>query len=256
MNDRNKDFAGRIGRTYRDSQPWWPPAPAAPAGAPNVVFVVLDDVGFSDLGCYGSEIATPRMDALAAAGAAYSNFHVTSMCSPTRACLLTGRNAHAAGVGIIAEWSSGYPGYSGQVGKQAATVPQVLHEHAYSSYAIGKWHLTNIADYGVGRPARQLAAGQGLQSLVRLPRCPDRPVESGALPGQPADPAREDRRLSPEHRPRRPCDRRHPRPHQLRTGPAVLHVSRLRRVSLAAPCAARVHRALCRPLRRRLGRGA
>ncbi|MCW2573823.1 MAG: sulfatase [Frankiales bacterium] len=161
MNDDNNSFKGRIGRTYRESQPWWPPVPAAPAGAPNVVFIVLDDVGFSDLGCYGSEIATSRMDALAAGGAAYSNFHVTSMCSPTRACLLTGRNAHAAGVGIIAEWSSGYPGYSGQVGKQTATVPQVLRQHAYSSYAVGKWHLTNIADYGSAGPHDNWPLGKG-----------------------------------------------------------------------------------------------
>ena len=157
----NTGFKGTIGRTYRDSRAWWPDRPAPPQGAPNVVFVVLDDVGFSDLGCYGSEIATPRMDALAAGGAAYSNFHVTSMCSPTRACLLTGRNAHSVGVGIIAEWSSGFPGYTGQVGRQAATIPQVLRQHAYSSYAIGKWHLTNISDYGAAGPHDNWPIGKG-----------------------------------------------------------------------------------------------
>ena len=157
----NPGFKGAIGRTYRDSKPWWPKPPAAPNNAPNLVFVVLDDVGFSDLGCYGSEIATPRMDQLAAKGAAYSNFHVTSMCSPTRASLLTGRNSHAAGVGIIAEWSSGYPGYSGQVGRDAAMIPQLLRAHAYSSYAIGKWHLTNIADYGAAGPHDNWPLGKG-----------------------------------------------------------------------------------------------
>ncbi len=86
------DFKGSIGRTFRDSKPWWPEPRQAPAGAPNIVFIVLDDVGFADLGCYGSEIATPRIDALAGNGVRYTNFHVTSMCSPTRACLLTGRN--------------------------------------------------------------------------------------------------------------------------------------------------------------------
>lgn len=155
------DFRGRIGRTYRDSQPWWPDKATAPAKAPNIVFVVLDDVGFSDIGCYGSEIATPRMDALAEQGTRYSNFHVTSMCSPTRACLLTGRNAHAVGVGIIAEWSSGYPGYSGQVSPTAATIPEVLGSHAYASYAIGKWHLTNIADYGSAGPHDNWPIGKG-----------------------------------------------------------------------------------------------
>ncbi|MEG1769017.1 MAG: sulfatase-like hydrolase/transferase, partial [Comamonas sp.] len=151
MNPANA-FKGTIGKTYKDSVPWWPDKVAPPAGAPNVVFVVLDDVGYSDIGCYGSEIATPRMDELAAKGARYSNFHVTSMCSPTRACLLTGRNAHTVGVGIIAEWSSGFPGYSGQVSSEAATIPEVLGQHAYGSYAVGKWHLTNIADYGSAGP--------------------------------------------------------------------------------------------------------
>jgi arylsulfatase len=93
-------FKGSIGRTYRDSRPWWPEGPSTSEGAPNVVFIVLDDVGFADLGCYGSEIVTSSMDRLAANGVRYSNFHVTSMCSPTRACLLTGRNAHAVGMGV------------------------------------------------------------------------------------------------------------------------------------------------------------
>ncbi|HRL20795.1 MAG TPA: arylsulfatase [Alcaligenes sp.] len=154
-------FKGTIGRTYRDSTPWWPAKPATPNNAPNVLFVVLDDVGFADLGCYGSEIATPHMDRLAAHGAHYSNFHVTSMCSPTRACLLTGRNSHAAGVGIIAEWSSGYPGYTGQVGNNAATVAEVLGMNSYSNYAVGKWHLTNIADYGAAGPHDNWPLGKG-----------------------------------------------------------------------------------------------
>lgn len=141
-------FKGTIGATFRDSQPWWPEPISAPSDAPNIIIVVLDDVGFADLGCYGSEIATPRIDGLAARGLRYSNFHVTSMCSPTRACLLTGRNAHAVGMGIIAEWSSGYPGYRGRVSHQAAMIPEILRDHAYGTYAVGKWHLTNIADYG------------------------------------------------------------------------------------------------------------
>src|SRR5215467_14552844 len=95
-------------------------SPQPPAAAPNIVFIVLDDVGFSDLGCYGSEIDTPRMDELAAGGLRYNNFHVTAMCSPTRACLLTGRNSHAVGMGVIAEWSTGLPGYRGRITRRAA----------------------------------------------------------------------------------------------------------------------------------------
>lgn len=157
----DEDFAGRIGRTWRESTPWWPAPPAAPAGAPNVVFIVLDDVGFSDLGCYGSEIATPRMDALAAAGLRYNNFHVTSMCSPTRACLLTGRNAHAAGVGAIAEWANGFPGYEGRMSRRTATAAEMFAEHAYGTYAIGKWHLSNLANYAAAGPHPDWPLGRG-----------------------------------------------------------------------------------------------
>lgn len=143
-------FGGRIGLTWRESQPWWPVPDTAPAGAPNILFIVLDDVGYSDLGCYGSEIETPRMDALASGGVRYSNFHVTAMCSPTRAALITGRNAHAVGMGAIAEWSTGFPGYQGRIKPQAATIAQMLAPHAYSSYAVGKWHLANMGDYPTG----------------------------------------------------------------------------------------------------------
>lgn len=162
MSQRNDgDFRGSIGRTYAQSTPWWPAPHQAPPGAPNIVFIVLDDVGFSDLGCYGSEISTPRMDALAAGGLRYSNFHVTSMCSPTRACLITGRNAHSVGVGAIAEWSSGFPAYQGRITKRAATVAEILADHAYGTYAIGKWHLTNLANYVSAGPHEDWPLGRG-----------------------------------------------------------------------------------------------
>lgn len=162
MPPRDEDaFQGSIGRTYRESEPWWLAPPAAPAGAPNIVFVVLDDVGFSDLGCYGSEVRTPRMDALAAGGLRYSNFHVTSMCSPTRACLLTGRNAHSVGVGAIAEWASGFPAYQGRITKRAATIAEILADHGYGTYAVGKWHLTNLASYGAAGPHEDWPLGRG-----------------------------------------------------------------------------------------------
>ena len=155
------DFRGTIGRTFRDSLPSWPQPVQVPSQAPNILFIVLDDVGFSDLGCYGSEISTPRIDALASNGVRYTSFHVTSMCSPTRACLLTGRNAHAVGMGIIAEWSSGFPGYRGRVTNRAAMIPEVLRDHGYSAYAVGKWHLTNIADYGAAGPHRDWPLSRG-----------------------------------------------------------------------------------------------
>ncbi len=104
-------FEGVVGRTLEESTPWWPPLPSGPPGAPNIVMVLLDDVGYAQFGCYGSDIPTPTFDRLAAGGLRYSNFHTTALCSPTRACLLTGRNHHASGMARIVEFASGFPGY-------------------------------------------------------------------------------------------------------------------------------------------------
>jgi len=117
MAGQEQPFGGQIGRTYRESTPWWPDPVRAPADALNIVYIVLDDVGFAHLGCYGSDIATPNMDRLAAGGLRYTGFHTTAMCSPTRAALLTGRNHHAAGVGAVAEFAVGFPGYQGSLTK-------------------------------------------------------------------------------------------------------------------------------------------
>src|SRR5215471_13976956 len=92
-----KSWEGVIGDTWRESTPWWPPAPTPPPGAPNVVLIVLDDVGYAQLGCFGSDISTPVLDGLAGDGVRLANFHTTALCSPTRACLLTGRNHHSNG---------------------------------------------------------------------------------------------------------------------------------------------------------------
>ena len=135
-------FGGRIARDWRDSQPWWPPEPTAPAGAPNVVLVVLDDVGYAQLGCYGSDIETPVLDGLAAGGVRLANFHTTALCSPTRACLLTGRNHHRSGMGRVADLAIGYPGYWGRPPRENGYLPEMLRAAGYATYAIGKWHLS------------------------------------------------------------------------------------------------------------------
>ena len=98
-----------IATDSRDSTPWWPPEPTPPPGAPNVLLIVLDDVGFAQLGCYGSDIATPNIDALAAEGVRFANFHTTALCSPTRSCLLTGRNHHRNGMARVADLAIGLP---------------------------------------------------------------------------------------------------------------------------------------------------
>jgi len=136
------DFGGRIGRDWRDSVPWWPTDPTRPAGSPNVVLVVLDDVGYAQLGCYGSDIETPVFDGLAATGVRLSNFHTTALCSPTRACLLTGRNHHRSGMGRVADLAIGYPGYWGKPPRENGYLSEILRAAGYATYAVGKWHLS------------------------------------------------------------------------------------------------------------------
>lgn len=157
----DSEFQGKLGRTYADSTESWPAETAAPKNAPDLIFVVLDDVGFSDLGCYGSEIETPHMDRLARGGAQYRNFHVTAMCSPTRACLLTGRNAHSVGMGVISEWAGGFPGYRGHISLRAATLAEVLRDHGYTTLGVGKWHLTPMKQVSAAGPYQQWPLGRG-----------------------------------------------------------------------------------------------
>ncbi len=159
----NEAWPGTIGRTHQQSVPWIEPLPRPQVGAPNVVLIVLDDVGFAHLGCYGSSIATPQIDRLAKGGRRYTNFHTTAMCSPTRASLLTGRNHHAAGMGIIADMCTGYPGYLGQVSDRAAMLPEMLVPAGYSAFAIGKWHLTRARDMTAAGPFGQWPLGRGFE---------------------------------------------------------------------------------------------
>ena len=145
-------FGGVIGRTYKESTPSWPEAARPPEGAPNVVFILLDDVGFAQFGPYGSDIETPTMDRLATGGLRYTNFHTTAMCSPTRAALMTGRNHHAAGLGIVTEFATGYPGYAGRLTKRAATLAEMLRPHGYNTFAVGKWHLMPLREATAAGP--------------------------------------------------------------------------------------------------------
>ena len=156
-------FGGRIGRTMAGSEPSWPSRAVPPDGAPNIVIVLVDDVGFSDLGCYGGEIHTPHLDRLAAEGIRFSNFHVNPMCSPTRAALLTGVNAHAAGVGHVSQDDPGYPGYRGELAANVATAAEILRDAGYATLAVGKWHLCRDADCSAAGPKHSWPVQRGFE---------------------------------------------------------------------------------------------
>ncbi len=138
-------FQGRIGRTYKESQPDKIPVTRAPDGAPNVLVVLIDDSGFGQWSTFGGQIPTPNLDRLASMGLRYTRFHTTALCSPTRAALLTGRNHHSVGTGVITEMGSGYPGYSGVTPKSAAMISEILRQHGYSTAFFGKNH--NVPDW-------------------------------------------------------------------------------------------------------------
>jgi arylsulfatase A-like enzyme len=156
-------FEGVIGRYLSESTPWWPAPERARPGTPNVIVIVLDDVGFADLGCYGSTIATPNLDRLAAGGLRYTNFHCTPMCSPTRACLLTGRNHHSAGMASLANFDTGFPGGRGAITPRAGTLAQILKRHGYNTAAVGKWHLAPMDQTSPAGPYDHWPLGKGFE---------------------------------------------------------------------------------------------
>ena len=156
-------FPGVIGRTADESSPAWP-APVRPReGSPNVVFIVLDDTGFGHLGCYGSPIETPSLDALAANGLRYNNMHTTALCSPSRSCIVTGRNHHSNGMACITELATGFPGYNGNVPFENGYLSEMLLQRGYSTFMVGKWHLIpSSQETGTG-PYDRWPLGRGFE---------------------------------------------------------------------------------------------
>lgn len=143
---RDPSYQGVIGRTREESTPWWPPQKRAAPGSPNVVLIYMDDMGYSDIGCYGSEIETPNLDALAGRGLRFNHYTTHPICSPARAALLTGCNAHSVATGWLSNNNPGFPGYSGDIPLEAATLPEALRDAGYATVGIGKWHnSTNSA---------------------------------------------------------------------------------------------------------------
>ena len=144
-------FDGTVSRTFAGSEGSWPERPTARDGAPNIVIVLADDLGYADLGCFGSEIDTPNLDALAQRGIRGTNFHVTPMCSPTRAALLTGIEPHRAGLGTVAHVDPGFPGYASELAPDVMTMAEILRDQAgYATMMVGKWHLAKDSDCADG----------------------------------------------------------------------------------------------------------
>lgn len=135
----------------------------APEGSPNVVVIVLDDLGFGQFGCYGSDIETPNIDKLAQGGLRYNRFHVTALCSPTRAALLTGRNHHAVGMGFLADIPTSDPGYTAKIPQEAATVPRILRDAGWNTMAVGKWHLLPSGERSSAGPYDRWPSGLGFE---------------------------------------------------------------------------------------------
>ena len=160
MNHYEK-FEGVIGRTANESTPWWPEPKRTAKNTPNVVVILFDDLGFSHFGCYGSTIETPSIDRLAANGIRFSNFHTTPLCSPTRACLLTGRNHHTVGMGVISNMTNGYPNRRGNITRHAATIAEMLSEEGFATFCVGKWHLAQTADTSTAGPLEQWPLQRG-----------------------------------------------------------------------------------------------
>lgn len=154
-------FEGKIGKTYADSDSKWQTPVAAPEGAPNVLVILLDDVGFGQTSTFGGLIPTPNLDKLASQGLRYNRFHTTAICGPSRAALLTGRNHHDTGNGFLMEWATGFPNYSTMMPKETATIGEILRSNGYSTSWYGKNHNTPDWETTVAGPFDRWPTGMG-----------------------------------------------------------------------------------------------
>jgi arylsulfatase A-like enzyme len=156
-------FGGVIKPSAVDSKPWWPPRIVPPKGAPNVLLIMTDDAGYGVAGTFGGVISTPSLDRIAKMGLRYTQFHSTALCSPTRAALITGRNHHSVGFGVITEQSTGYPGYDSIIRPDSATIGEILKENGYATSWFGKEHNTPSFQYTIAGPFNQWPVGMGFE---------------------------------------------------------------------------------------------
>src|ERR1700728_3019555 len=162
---QTQPYQGVVGRTLAESKEWWPEPAKAPAGAPNVVWILIDDVGFGAAGTFGGPILTPTFDGLAANGLRYTNFHTCAICAPTRAALLTGRNSasvHESGFSDITS-SAGFPGWDGRVPATAGTIAEILRDNGYNTFAVGKYGITPNDEGTDAGPFDHWPTGKGFE---------------------------------------------------------------------------------------------
>ena len=246
-------FKGTINVDIRDSEPDWAPfePPKAPDGAPSVVYIVLDDVGFSAMSCYGGPIETPNIDRIAADGVRYTQWHTTALCSPTRSCLLTGRNHTRNSMACITEAAIGFPNASGTIPPENGMLSEILGELGWNTYMVGKWHLCPDDEMNLASTRRNWPSGRGFErwygflgaetnqwypDLVYDNHPVDQPkIAGGGLP--------------PHRRPDRQGDRVHQGRQGDRAGEAVLPLLRAGRLPRAAPRPEGVDRQVQGPLR-------
>ena len=156
-------FGGEIGLSAKDSKPFWPPQIVPPKGAPNILLIMTDDAGYGVAGTFGGVIPTPALDRVAQMGLRYTQFHSTALCSPTRAALITGRNHHSTGFGVISEQATGYPGYDSVLGVDNATIGEILKQNGYATSWFGKDHNTPSFQYSAAGPFDQWPSGMGFE---------------------------------------------------------------------------------------------
>jgi arylsulfatase len=156
-------FGGVINETANDSKPYWPPRVVPPKGAPNVLLIMTDDQGYGVCSTFGGVIPTPALDRVAKAGLRYTQFHSTALCSPTRAAIISGRNHHSMGFGVVSEQATGYPGYDSVITKDKATIGRILSDNGYATSWFGKEHNTPTYQYSLAGPFDQWPSGMGFQ---------------------------------------------------------------------------------------------
>ena len=161
----SEPWKGKLAVDIRDATPDWTPfeQPTAPENAPNILFIIWDDVGYSTMDIFGGPVETPTMRRIAEMGLRYSNFHTTALCSPTRSCLMTGRNATSNNMACITEGTNGFPGSSGRIPFENGTIAEVLNERGWNTYAVGKWHLTPAEEEDASAWKHRWPLGRGFE---------------------------------------------------------------------------------------------